>query len=170
MKKLLIFIYILCLAAPSVYSQDTFRLDKVVLTVHSYDSKAPVFVRSLNDSVQIVSYDWDFPVLPVFKSVTLADDRINLGELLLDGNKYKIDPKDNTLMLTEILPEKEETAGSPQEDTKVIETYNGYQLPPYTIQQSGNQLTITFDDIIYGSSNYPTQTLEGKCEMIYVKP
>ena len=166
MKKLLIFIYILCLAAPAVYSQDPYHLDKVVLTVNSYASKTPLFVKSLNDSVQIVSTEWDFPVLPVFKSVALSSgDRISWVELLNDGKRYDLDMEENILRLSEISPQKEETEAKP-----VKESINGFQLPGYTVRQSGNQLTVTFDQIIYGSSNYPGQTLEGKCEMIYVKP
>lgn len=169
MKKILMFIYIICLTASVVHSQDLYHLNKVVLTAHDYDSKAPIFVKILNDSAQIVSSDWDFPVLPVFNTVTIADDKIALAELLFDGNKYRIDLEYNLLRLTEILPEKEKIAGSP-EDAKVAPTFNGTQLPDYTIQESGKQLTITFDHIVYGSTKYPTQTLQGKCEMIYVKP
>ncbi|PXV68047.1 hypothetical protein CLV62_10277 [Dysgonomonas alginatilytica] len=169
MKKLLIII-IVCLATSVVYSQDPYRLDKVVLSVRDYDSKALVFEKSLNDSVQIISSEWNFPLIPVFKSVTLEGDRISSGELLDNGNRYNLDRESNVLTLLEALPEKEEIAGSSQEEKKVTETISGSHIPEYTIRQSGNQLTITFDQIIYGSSNYPGQTLKGKCEMIYVKP
>lgn len=169
MKKILIFI-IVCLATSVVYSQDLYSLDKVVLSIRDYDSKALVLEKSLNDSAQIVSYEWDFPLIPVFKSVTLEGDKITSGELLDNGNRYSLDPEHNVLTLVEALPENEEITGFPQEGKKVTETLSGSHIPEYAIRQSGNQLTIIFDQIIYGSSNYPGQTLVGKCEMIYVKP
>lgn len=169
MKKILMFIYIVCLTVSGVYSQDSYRIDKVVLTVNNYNSKAPSFVKSLNDSAQMVSSEWNFPVLPVFKVVTLEGDKIASVDLLEDGNRYRLDDE-NTLVLTEILSPKEGVAEVLEGDKAVIESASGFQLPGYTIKQSANQLTIVFDHIIYGSSNYPGQTLEGKCEMMYVKP
>lgn len=169
MRKLLVFIYVVCMMFASVHSQESFRIDKVVLTVNNYTSKTPLFVKSLNDSVQIVSTEWNFPVLPVFKAVTLEGDKIASVDLLEDGNRYRLDDE-NTLVLTEILSPKEGVAEVWEGNKAVIESASGFQLPGYTIKQSANQLTIVFDHIIYGSSNYPGQTLEGKCEMMYVKP
>lgn len=169
MKKLLIFI-IVCLATSTVYSQDVYSLDKVVLNIRDYDSKALVLEKSLNDSAQIVSYEWNFPLIPVFKSVMLEGDRITSVELLDNGNRYNLDTESNVLTLSEALPEKEEIVGFSLDEKKATETISGSHIPEYTIRKSGNQLTMTFDQIIYGSSNYPGQTLVGKCEMIYVKP
>lgn len=169
MKKGLLFIYIFSFMALVIHSQEpAYRLDKVVITAHDYESKAPVLKKSLNDSLEIVSTVWDFPTIPVFKSVTLTDDKISLVELIEDGNLYRLNPEDNTLRLSDIQHPKEKSEELVAE--KVFETANGFEFPPYTIQQSGNRLTIIFDHIIYGSSNYPTQTLDGKCEMIYVRP
>lgn len=170
MKKILIFIYIISLTIVSVSSQESYRLDKVVITVHDYNTKSAVFAKNLNDSVQILTSDWDFPVLPVFKTVTLADNIITSVELLNDGTRYNLDAKDNILILTKALsPKNETTELSGDNDSVVTESLSGFQLPNYTIQHSGDVLTITFDNTIYGASNYPRQALEGTCQMIYVK-
>lgn len=170
MKKLLVFIYILYLTSVVVSSQETYRLEKVELTVWDYKSKSPVFVKSLNDSLQVVTSEWDFPVLPVFSLVDFTEDSINWVKLLGDDNKYIVDSEENILLLSEIQDPQKNIAETSPEEEKVPETFNGFQFPPYTVQQSGNRLKIIFDNVIYGSSNYPRQTLEGKCEMIYVKP
>lgn len=162
MKKLLIFIYVVCIATTAVYSQDSLRIDRVVLTVHNNESKSQLFVKTLNNSVQIMTSDWDFPVLPVFKSLELTDGKITSVQILGDDNKYNVN-SENVLTLAEPQSNKKETAESTEPD-------NSIQLFDYTIKESGNQLTITFDNIVYGSSKYPGQTLAGKCEMIYIRP
>ena len=64
------------------------------------------------------------------------------------------------------LEKKDKENKAPDEND---EFSNDYYFPGYTILEQGNSITIAFDKIIYGSSNYPNQTLEGVYEMILVK-
>ena len=167
MKKGLIFIYIFCFFSPVVCSQDIqYDLDKIVLNVNDYKSKVPVFKKTLNDSIEIVSLEWDFPIIPVFKSVTINEGKITSFSPLDNDNVYSMGAEDNILIVSDI-SSPNNLAGKVTGNI-LVHSKEEFHLPDYTIQLLTDQITITFYQI-YGCSKYPNQTLEGECEMVYVK-
>ena len=156
-------IYII--ACVNVFSQNSqnifgeYKFSQVVMTAKDFRSKAPVFTKVFTDSLQAMTQNWDFPLQPVFSKVTIASGQIVEFTLLNNGHVYVITGEN-------LLEKKDKENKAPDEKD---EFSNDYYFPKYTILEQGNSITIAFDKIIYGSSNYPNQTLEGIYEMILVK-
>ncbi len=164
MKKIVIFmIYII--ACANVFSQNSqnisgeYKFSQVVMTAKDFRSKAPVFTKVFTDSLQAMTQNWDFPLQPVFSKASIASGQIIEFTLLNNGHTYVITGEN-------LLEKKDKENKTPDEND---EFSNDYYFPKYTILEQGNSITIAFDKIIYGSSNYPNQTLEGVYEMILVK-
>jgi len=166
MKKIIVIFMIYMITCANVFSQNLqnifgeYKFSQVVITAKNFRSKAPVFTRVFTDSVQIMTQDWDFPLQPVFSKVTIASGNIAEFTLLNNGYTYVI----NRENLLEKRDKRDNRFGDENDEFS-----NDYYFPRYTILEQGNSITIAFDKIIYGSSNYPNQTLEGVYEMILVK-
>ncbi len=156
-------IYII--ACANVFSQNSqnisgeYKFSQAVITAKDFRSKAPVFTKVFTDSLQVITQNWDFPPQPVFSKATIANGQIVEFTLLNNGHVYVITGEN-------LLEKKDKENKAPDEKD---EFSNDYYFPKYTILEQGNSITIAFDKIIYGSSNYPNQTLEGIYEMILVK-
>lgn len=165
MKNKIVIFMIYIIACANVFSQNSqnisgeYEFSQVVITAKDFRSKAPVFTKVFTDSLQVMTQNWDSPLQPVFSKVTIADGNIIEFTLLNNGHTYLI-TREN------FLEKRDRENEAPDEND---EFSNGYYFPRYTILEQGNSITITFDKIIYGSSNYPNQTLEGVYEMILVK-
>lgn len=165
MKKNIVIFMIYMIACANVFSQNSqnifgeYKFSQVVITAKDFRSKAPVFTKTFTDSLQVMTQNWDFPPQAVFSKVTIASGQIVEFTLLNNGYTYMI-TGENTLEKRDA-----ENEASDEKD----EFSNDYYFPKYTILEQGNSITIAFDKIIYGSSNYPNQTLEGVYEMILVK-
>lgn len=150
----------------NVFSQNSqnisgeYKFSQVVITAKDFRSKAPVYSKVFTDSLQIMTQNWDFPLQPVFSAVIIASGQIVEFTLLNNGCTYVI-TGENLL--------KKKTRGGDGPGDENDEFSNGYYFPKYTILEQEDSITIVFDKIIYGSSNYPNQTLEGVYEMILVK-
>ncbi|MFT4223269.1 hypothetical protein [Dysgonomonas sp.] len=165
MKKKIVIFMIYMIACANVFSQNSqnifgeYKFSQVVITAKDLRSKAPVFTKVFTDSLQAMTQNWDFPLQPVFSKVTIASGQIVEFTLLNNGHTYVI-TGENFL-------EKRDRENEASDEND--EFSNDYYFPRYTILEQGNSITIAFDKIIYGSSNYPNQTLEGVYEMILVK-
>jgi len=163
MKKKIVIFMIYMITCANVLSQNSqnifgeYKFSQVVITAKDFRSKAPVFTRVFTDSLQVMTQNWDFPLQPVFSKVTIASGNIAEFTLLNNGHTYVINGEN--------LLEKRDNRSGDEND----EFSNGYHFLGYTILEQGNTITIAFDKIIYGSSNYPDRTLEGVYEMILVK-
>ncbi|MBF0575555.1 hypothetical protein [Dysgonomonas sp. GY617] len=160
MKKIFFIVLCFSLVLFKAQSQESYRLNKVVLTAVDNRSRSPIFTKTLSDSLQIVSTSWDFPYIPIAETFSFSGGRIKEVKILNDTSAYYLNLEDNTLLIV--------SAISSQADSTLFSVKE--QLPAYTIRESGNQLTVSFDGIVYGHSGYPGRTLLGKCEMIYIKP
>lgn len=168
MKKIFI-ISILCIFTCVNISSQTlqsisgeYRFSQVTITAKDYHSKTPVFTKVFTDSIQAMTQNWDFPLQPVFSKVTIASGNIVEFTLLNNGHTYVITGEN---LLEKRDKDKRDNGAGDEND----EFSNNYYFPKYTILEQGNSIRIAFDKIIYGSSNYPNQTLEGVYEMILVK-
>ncbi len=156
-------IYII--ACANVFSQNSqnisgeYKFSQVVITAKDFRSKAPVFTKVFTDSLQVITQNWDFPPQPVFSKATIANGQIVEFTLLNNGYTYMI-TGENTL---------EKRDAENEVPDKKDQFSDNYFFPKYTILEQGNSITIVFNKTIYGTSNYPNQTLEGVYEMILIK-
>lgn len=166
MKKTIVISIICMIAYANVFSQNTqgihgqYRFSQVKITASDFRSKNTVFTKVFTDSLQAMTQNWDFPQPPVFSRVFITNGQIVECTLLNDGQNYVV-VADN--LLKKMGSQNNETEN--QEEGFPAE----YYLSRYSITEQGNSITVTFDKVIYGSSNYPNQTLEGVCEIKLVK-
>ncbi|WP_419032957.1 hypothetical protein [Dysgonomonas gadei] len=165
MKKKIVIFMIYIIACANVFSQNSqnisgeYKFSQVVITAKDFRSKAPVFTKVFTDSLQVITQNWDFPPQPVFSKATIANGQIVEFTLLNNGYTYMI-TGENTL---------EKRDAENEVPDKKDQFSDNYFFPKYTILEQGNSITIVFNKTIYGTSNYPNQTLEGVYEMILIK-
>ncbi|WP_044215336.1 hypothetical protein [Dysgonomonas gadei] len=165
MKKKIVIFMIYIIACANVFSQNSqnisgeYKFSQAVITAKDFRSKAPVFTKVFTDSLQVITQNWDFPPQPVFSKATIANGQITEFTLLNNGYTYMI-TGENTL---------EKRDAENEVPDKKDQFSDNYFFPKYTILEQGNSITIVFNKTIYGTSNYPNQTLEGVYEMILIK-
>jgi hypothetical protein len=163
MKKITISLICALACCAGTYAQGSehisgeYTFSQAVITANDFYSKTRVFTRTFTDSVQVMTKEWDSPLQPVFSTAIIHNGRVVECTLFIREGLYGITDEGFLVNRTEERP-------ADGNDAFVHE-----RIPFYTIAEEGNTVRITFGKTVYGSSNYPNQTLEGVCEVIMVK-
>jgi hypothetical protein len=138
----------------------SYEFEKVVVSAVDYQSKSPVFSKTITDSLQLAAEDLFFPLpIVVFKTAELLNGNVVECVLLNNGRHYLIEGERLVDRMSESFPDRRQD----------MFNNDDFILHSMKINESGNEIVITFDDYIYGCTAFPNQTLRGKYEISMLK-
>ena len=140
----------------------TFTFRNATVSAVNYQSGAQVYSQEINDSAQLATQEFFFPIpIPIFKTAEINNGQIVSCTLLNNGKQYIIE--DSRLLSIDSKEENRDNSLPKDEFTE------DYVLNPTSISAHGNEVTVTVDGYIYGSSAFPGQTLRGKYTVMMQK-